>query len=103
MAFDYGTSPDRILMMIANSRAISARASRIYLISGIMLLLYWAYRVIVSPVGLGNIFYVLLVLAMALWFLVLSFFKAMENWRLRNQRPGTFTEFLHSDDSWWPR
>ncbi|WP_287995527.1 hypothetical protein [Acidiphilium sp.] len=103
MAFDYGTSPDRILMMIANSRAISARASRIYLISGIMLLLYWAYRVIVSPVGLGNIFYVLLVLAMALWFLVLSFFKAMENWRLRNQRPGTFTEFLHTDDSWWPR
>lgn len=103
MAFDYGRSPDQIRMMMANSRLIAARASRIYFVSGILLLLYWAYRVMVSPVGLGNLFYVLLVLAMAVWFLVLSFFKAMETWRLRTQRPGTFTEFLHTEDSWWPR
>lgn len=102
MAFDYGTTPQRIQEMIGNSRAISARACRIYFLSGVGLFLYWSYRMLVSPIGLGNIFYVLMVLGMVIFFFVLSFAKALENWRLRNQRPGTLSEFLHTEDRWWP-
>lgn len=103
MAFDYGTSPARIEEMIFNSQVIAARACRIYMGCGVGLLVYWAYRMLVSPIGLGNLFYVLLVLAMVLFFFLLSFLKAAENWRLRTRRPGTLAEFLHTEDSWWPR
>lgn len=103
MAFDKRISVPEAQARMRREQAATRRSCFIYLLFGTALLAYWIYRALVAPVGLAATFYAVILLAIALWFFVLAFFKAYYNWQLRTGRPDPVRSFLATDESWWPR
>lgn len=101
MAVGAGVNLAEIHRLLVNRRRQTARAVFCYLGGSMAFLALWLIEAITTP-AYASLAYVLGLIAICTAFFLSALYNALVNWQIRTLRLGTASEFLCTEESWWP-
>ena len=102
MAVALNVSVAEVERRLAIRRRTTARAVYLYMSTGSAFLVVWLYKIVGMPDTYSDWLYVAGLLSMCTAFALAAVYNCMVNWQIRSRYLGSFTEFLVTQDTWWP-